>query len=125
MPFTYDSKTHAISMACGDTTNIQINVQWDSLGAGDVLLFAAFNRDTGKDVLRKPVMIEQGRANIRLCNHDTRDIPAGKYRWNLRIITSPVLDDDGNVQVDACTDDVVTVFDSPPIFRLMNGGGRV
>jgi hypothetical protein len=125
MPFAYDTDTHAILMACGDTANIRVKVQWYNLGAGDVLLFAVFDRDAKTDVLCKPVPIEQGWANVRLCNHDTRDIPPGRYRWNLRIVTDPVFDDDGKVRVDACTSDVVTVFDSAPIFRLVNGGGRV
>lgn len=124
MPFFFDDETFDITMACGDTGGITVKVNWDKLVQGDVVLFAIFDR-TGEDKLIKSVEIENGLANIRLCNHDTRDIPAGGYKWNLRIVTSPEFDTDGNVIADDCSDEVITVFDSPPSIRLTKGGARV
>lgn len=92
---------------------------------GDVILFTIFDHNTGEDKLIKPVEILDGRAHIRLCNHDTRDITPATYRWNLRIVTSPVRDEEGNVRVDECTDNVITVFDDPPKIKLWKGGAYV
>lgn len=125
MPFAYDSSNNSITMACGDTGDIWTDIEWDKLSAGDVILFAIFDRNTGEDQMCKAAEIEDGLAHIRLCNHDTRNIPAGRYKWNLRIVTSPVYDKGGNVRVDQCTDDVITVFDDPPNIKLVNGGAYV
>ena len=123
MPFAFDENTRAITMAAGDTADIVVHVKWDRLSAGDVLLFAVF--DSGGDLLVKPAEIADGLAQIRICNHDTRDIEPGRYKWNLRIVTSPVVDESGSVRADECTDDVLTAFDSPPAFKLTRGGGYV
>lgn len=125
MPFSYNSETHAIAMARGDTANLWIDVEWDRLAPGDVLLFAIFDPGGSGDLVLRPVEIADGQALIRICNHDTRDIEPGTYRWNLRLVTSPVYDEDGNVRVDECTDDVITVFDAPPRFKLTRGGADV
>lgn len=125
MPFRFEASDNSIQMACGDTANIFVDVEWDRLNEGDVLLFAVFDKSTGEDLLLKPVEIENGTAKIRLCNHDTRDLEAGRYKWNLRLVTSPARDEQGNVIADECSDDVVTVFDDPPNIRLTKGGARV
>lgn len=125
MPFAYDTTDNSITMAVGDTATITAIVEWENLAPGDVILFAIFDRTTGEDKLCKPVEIKDEQAVIRLCNRDTRDIPAGRYKWNLRIVTDPVYDEEGNVRVDECTDDVITVFNDPPNIRLTIGGARV
>ncbi len=125
MPFVFDENSRAITMAAGDTADIAVYVNWDRLSAGDVLLFAVFDPAQSGDLICKPVAIEDGQARVRLCNHDTRDIEPGRYKWNLRIVTSPDLDESGNVRADECTDDVLTAFDSPPTFKLTRGGGYV
>ncbi len=125
MPFTFDAETYDITMACGDTAFIAVDIDWDKLRPGDVVLFAIFDRMTGEDKLVKAIEIENGRANIRLCNHDTRDLPTGRYKWNLRIVTSPAYGEDGSVIADECSDEVVTVFNDLPNIRLTKGGARV
>lgn len=125
MPFSYDEKTNAITMAAGDTATLQVDIEWDKLTAGDVVLFAVFDPNQTEDLLCKVAEIEEGNAVIRLCNHDTRDIKSGIYKWNLRIVTSPAFDENGNVVADECSDDVITVFDTPPMFRITRGGAYV
>ena len=124
MPFKYDATNNAIRMACGDTAEFTVRVKKDDLTEGDVLVFAFFD-ETGNDLLRKPFEIENGAVKIRICNHDTRDIEAGNYKWNLRLVTNPDIDENGNVIVDDCSSDVITLFDNPPKFTLTIGGARV
>ena len=125
MPFTFDSATKNITMAAGDTATITVNVSWDKLAAGDVLLFALFDSDESGELICKPVEIANGTASIRLCNHDTRDIPPGRYRWTLRLVTSPAQDTDGSVRADECSDEVITLFNTPPCFIITRGGAYV
>lgn len=126
MAFVFDEKTRAIQMPAGDTADIPVQIEWDGLKDGDAVVFAVFDpkTDSGDLVLRSADVVG-GRANIRLCNHDTRDVPPGHYKWNLRIVTSPARDADGNVIADECSDSVITVFDAPPSFRLTRGGAYV
>ena len=126
MPFTYNPDTREIRMPPGDTATISVAVNWDALQPGDVVLFAVYDPNAMRgDLLCKAVDIVNGVAEIRICNHDTRDIPPGTYRWELRIVTSPARDEAGNVVVDECGDHVITVFDKSPKFRLSRGGAYV
>lgn len=127
MAFTFDEATKKISMPPGDTGDIYFGVQWDTQGKEAAVLFAIVNRRTGEDIMRRAAEIVDGRAHVRLCNHDTRDIEPGEYRWQLRLITSPAKDEEGNIIADECTDDVVSVFsgDNLPVFRMEKKGARV
>ena len=126
MAFTFDESTYKISLPQGDTADIDVSIDYAGIEPGDALLFAIFDPQSG-DLMSKAVEIQDGRAHIRLCNHDTRDLDAGQYRWQLRIVTSPARDESGSVIADACTDDVISVFDSDelPAFRLTRTGARV
>lgn len=127
MPFTFDEATYRISMPPGDTGDLFIDVEWDTQGKEAAAIFAIVNRRTGEDVLLKAAEITDGRAHIRLCNHDTRDLEPGTYNWQVRLVTSPAKNEDGNIIADECTDDVVSVFsgDGMPVFKLERKGARV
>ena len=125
MAFEYNPANNAIGMEAGDTGNLNIGIEYGGLTGNDVVLFAVFDPDTGEDVLLKSVQINNGAAKIRICNKDTRDIEAGEYRWNLRIVTDPELSEDGSIRADDCDDDVITVFRPAPKFKIVAGGGRV
>lgn len=126
MPFTFDEATYRISMPPGDTGDLFIEAEWDT-EKETAVVFAIVNRRTGEDLMLKAAEIEGGRAHIRLCNHDTRDLEPGTYNWQLRMVTSPVRDENGNIIADECTDDVISVFsgDSMPVFKLERKGARV
>lgn len=133
MAFTFDETNNMIRMPPGDTGDLWIEVEWAVLREGDAVLFAIVNR-RGEDLMCRAadVAIETGedgtrlaRAHIRLCNHDTRDLEPGTYYWQLRIVTSPARDEQGNVIADECSDHVISVFDDMPVFKLMKKGARV
>ena len=90
-----------------------------------MILFAVFDANQEGDIICKPVKIVNNQASIRLCNHDTRDIPPGRYNWALRIVTNPAYDSDGSVRADDCSDEVITLFETPPSFVLTRGGAYV
>lgn len=127
MSIEYNAATNDIEMFCGDTGTLRLRVDWLTMPDDTMFLFAVFNIngiDT-KDLLLKPIEIIDGIGKIRLCNKDTRDIPPGVYRWQLRTITGAEVDAQGNIVANDCTDNVHTWFKSPPKFKLKWGGGRV
>lgn len=126
MPFAFDEATYKISMPPGDTGDLFVDVEWET-DKEIAAVFAIVNKRTGEDVMKKAVEVVDGKAHIRLCNHDTRDAEPGTYNWQLRLITSPARDEEGNIIADECADDVVSVFggDDMPVFRLEKKGARV
>lgn len=125
MPFFYDAAENEITMPVGDTAEIYISIDWHKLAPGDVVIFGLSSKKSGEDIFRKAAEIVEGKAVIRLCNADTRDLPPGKYLWQLRIVTNPARDEEGNVIADDCGDDVISVFDEASIFKLIKDVPRV
>lgn len=114
-------------MPPGDTGDIYLEIDWQNADLSDAaIVFGVVDRD-GSDVVLKQGDIADGKTHIRICNHDTRDLEPGTYRWQLRIVTNPALDGDGNVIADDCSDNVVSVFsgNSLPKFILEKKGARV
>lgn len=125
MPYKMDEKTGNITMDAGDTGDVNVEVEWEDLKDGDVVVFAVFDPAAKGDLLRKAAEFVDGSAHVRLANRDTRDIEPGRYKWNLRLVTDPAYDEDGNVRADEDSDNVITIFSPPPSFRLTRGGGDV
>lgn len=128
MAYTFDPTTNAIVMPKGDTMDISISLSGNDSTLFTVAVFAIFTR-SGEDLLRLPVAIVGGVAEIRLANQHTRDLDAGRYKWNIRLIEDPAYDEDGSVIADDDSDDVLTVFgpdiSDVPDFWLVENGGRV
>ena len=127
MPFMFDETTKKISMPPGDTGDLYIEVEWEANGKETAAVFAIVDTRYGKDLMIKAAEIVDGKAHIRLCNHDTRDLKPGTYAWQLRLVTSPARDEEGNIIADECTDDVISVFsgEEMPEFVLEKKGARV
>ena len=124
----FDAETLKISMPPGDTGNLWVEIDWAVIRPGDAVVFAIVDKRSGTDLMVKAAEIADGnRALIRLCNHDTRELEAGNYNWQLRIVTGPGKDAEGNVEADDCEDHVVSVFsgDNMPVFRLERRGAHV
>ncbi len=134
MAFSFNEETYAIRMPPGDTGDLWIEVEWGAMSEGDAVLFAIVDKRSSEDLMCRAAEVrmetdESGvqiaKAHIRLCNHDTRDLEPGTHYWQLRLVTSPARDADGNVIADECSDHVVSVFDEMPVFKLLRKGARV
>lgn len=127
MPFSYDESTRTMTLPLGDTATFHISIDWMGLSPGDALVFGIYNKSELTDIFRKPAEIVDGQAVLRLCNADTRDLEPGNYRWQLRIVTDPARDEDGNIITDACADNVISIFDPDdlPKINLKRGGAYV
>lgn len=58
----------------------------------------------------KIVEIVDNTATIHITNQFSRIITPGDYLWDVRIVTDPDYDDDGNVRCDDDTDEVHSLF---------------
>lgn len=111
MPYKYDPVTRAITISAGDTMDFSVNVSGDTY---DAAVFAVYDPNTGEDVVATPAELADGKCNIRLATRHTRDVPGGKYKWNIRLVTNPGRDDEDNIIVDDDSDEVLTVFGPDP-----------
>lgn len=107
MPYKYDPDTRSITISAGDTMDFSVNVSGKDF---DAAVFAAYNPTTGEDVFTVPADLAAGKCNIRLAARHTRDVPAGKYKWNIRLVSDPGRDEDGNIVADNDSDNVLSVF---------------
>jgi hypothetical protein len=107
MPYKYDPETRAITISAGDTMDFSVNVSGKDY---DAAVFAAYNPTTGEDVVVVPAELKSGKCSIRLATRHTRDVPAGKYKWNIRLVSNPGKDEEGNIVADDDSDNVLSVF---------------
>lgn len=126
MAFSYNLETNKITLEPGDTGGFTVNVDWPRYD-GEIALVLGVCNKAGEDVVLKSWPVVDGMVMVEFCNHDTRDLEPGNYKWQMRIVTDPEYDENGNVIAEDCTDKVISVFDGDamPIFRLAKKGARV
>ena len=126
MPYKYDPDTMAITISAGDTMDFSVNV---SGKAYDAAVFAVYDPASGEDVVTAPAELSDGKCKIRLAARHTRDVPEGKYKWNIRLVSNPGRDEEGNIVADDDSDEVLTVFGPDkkaiPDFIIRRTGGYV
>lgn len=119
MAFVFDENSKKITLPLGDTMNLPVKVKSSLYGNGDTVMFSVSTTD-GEDIICKNFTIVDGGCNIRLNSSDTANKEAGEYIWNIRIVhVADVVD--GKVKVDD-SDEVITMFNKPPKFVLVDGG---
>ena len=126
MAYTYDAATKAITISAGDTMDFSVRIAGDKF---DAAVFAVYDPNTGEDVFTVPARIRNNECSIRLAARHTMNVAAGKYRWNIRLVTNPGYDNEGNVILDDDTDNSLTVFGPEkkdvPTFTLRRTGAYV
>ena len=126
MPFQYSASSGRITCPRGDTGAIRFSFSGAiTLKPGDMLVFGLFNPSTKQTVLRKQVEIVDGIAFLTLTNADTRSLTVGSYRYNLRIVTDPEYDENGQVICNDATDNVLSIYNELPKFELLEAGVHV
>lgn len=126
MPFRYSASSGRIICPRGDTGALNFLFSGAiSLKPGDMLVFGLYSPSAKETVLRKQVEIVDGAALLLFTNADTRDLPVGSYRYNLRIVTNPEYDEDGLVICNDATDNVMSIYNELPKFDLLEAGVHV
>lgn len=115
---------NSITLPRGDTLAVDFEIYSGEEPAefppGTVALFGVCD-SRGNNVLRKEAELQGSGFTVNFTNRDTRDIRAGEYQWDVRIVTDPERDAQGNVICNDDTDDVVSAFsgaDDMPVFRI-------
>ena len=123
MPFQYSVSSGRITCPRGDTGALNFTFSGTiSLKPGDMLVFGLYRPSTKETMLRKQVEIVDGSAILLFTNADTRDLPAGSYRYNLRVVTDPEFDANGLVVCADATDNVLSIYNELPKFELLEAG---
>lgn len=126
MPFRYSASSGRIVCPRGDTGALKFLFSGAiSLKPGDMLVFGLYSPSAKETILRKQVEIVDGTAHLVFANADTRDLPVGSYRYNLRVVTNPEYDADGLVICNDATDNVMSVYNELPKFDLLEAGVHV
>ena len=126
MPFRYSASSGRIICPRGDTGAIRFTFDGAiRLLPGDMLVFGLYSPSAKETILRKQVEIVDGTAHLVFANADTRDLPVGSYRYNLRIVTNPEYDADGLVICNDATDNVMSIYNELPKFDLLEAGVHV
>ena len=125
MAFQY-SPSGRITCPRGDTGALRFTFSGAiTLKPGDMLVFGLYSPTAKETVLRKQVEIVNGSALLLFTNADTRDLPAGSYKYNLRVVTDPEYDENGLVACADTTDNVLSVYNELPKFELLEAGVHV
>lgn len=107
MPYKYDPATRTITISAGDTMDFSVNVSGENY---DAAVFAVYDPASEDDVVTVPAELSGGKCIIRLAARHTRDVPGGKYKWNIRLVSDPERDEEGNIVLNDDSDNALTVF---------------
>ena len=120
MAFNYDPGTNKITCPRNNNGTLEVNVTGMTFEPGDVLAF--YIRDPARAKKLREIVLhpgEEGKCMFTLNSGDTELIPPGKYKWNLRIVTAPQFDEDGNLTIAEDSANSITVFNRPPDFEVL------
>lgn len=119
MAWTYNTGNNKIVLPIGDTMNLPVKISGDLIVDGDTVMFAVSDAD-GNDVLCKRFIVANAACVVRLNSEDTARLQPDVYTWNIRLIHTVEVAD-GEVVIDN-SDEVVTIYNRPPKFELVDGG---
>lgn len=123
MSIRYYPETKEIICPVGDTGNLKFTITHKDkegnaipFSQGDMALFCVC--EVKKDgsyqdaaYLKSAINVEENTASVRISNHFSSMLEAGRdYRWDVRIVTSPAYDAEGEICCDDSSDDVHSVF---------------
>lgn len=85
-----------ISLSRGDTGAIEIAVNGYTFGELDRAVFT-IKSGSGAVVKEHYYQIENGKFTVTFYNHDTDDLNAGGYNWDVRFVIHPYYDETGRI----------------------------
>lgn len=126
MAFIYNTASGRITCPRGDTGALRVTISGDiALAPGDMLVFGLYNPKTKETMLRKQATIADGSAEVHFTNADTRELAAGSYKYNLRVVTDPEYGANGDVICADDSDNVLSIYNDMPKFEILEAGVHV
>ena len=102
--------TGEIILPRGDTLLFKVRLKGGEFPEDTVGVFGICNARGTRTLFAKEFPVRENGVTVFLSNRDTRELSAGTYAWDLRIVTDPERDEDGNVKCDDATDNVISLF---------------
>lgn len=123
MAYELDENTMQIKLSSGDTMEFSMTLDADSFA---MAIFSIFEPTTGRDLLRKEVVIDDQVVYVRLTNADTKYIEPGIYKWQIRLLSGYTVAPSGQIIV-RDSDLVYSVFQpsAAPDFFISKDGAYV
>ena len=112
-----------ITIPQGDTGLVSVALNGVVLAVGDMCIFAV--KDGTTELLRKLIAPTDGVCVISLANADTENIAVGSYRWDLRVVLSPVYNTDNTDIVNGTEVHSIFSLGGLPKFVVKEVGARV
>lgn len=120
MAFSYDPGTNKITCPRNNNGALEVKVTGIAFEAEDVVAF--YIRDPARSKKLREMVLHpdgEGKCVFALNSGDTALIPPGRYKWNLRIVTAPLYDNDGNLTIAEGSANSITVFNRAPDFEVL------
>lgn len=118
--FHVDPATKKITMHRGDTGSVPYLITGYEFQEEDRVLWT-MKSDNGTEVKKQLLTPVDGRVVVDFVNSDTDSLAPGTYRYDLRIIASPVYDASGDV-VDGV---MVNTPQSPLYIEILSTVGQI
>lgn len=121
--FKIDVETGEIILPKGDTAQFRVKLKCKPLPEGTVAVFGISTSGSRREsLLAKAFDVADNEVQVRLTNHDTRELKTGNHVWDLRIVTDPDRDPEtGEVRANDPGDNVYSIFSGSsefPAFRV-------
>lgn len=122
--FVFDLLTGAINMHAGDTGTATYNISGATLGENDRVLWTMTNQ-SGVIVKQNALTADANNdVTVNFANADTDELPAGTYRYDMRVVINPQYETVDGEQVIVDGDDVTTLSD-PMTVTIKSTIGKV
>lgn len=96
----------------GDTGSFHLTNKGEN-SENTVAVFSVKDPLTKKTVIEKIIDVSESSIKIEIESKDTKELPAGKYFWDLKLYKNPEYDEDG-ILIDALEiDSYYSAFESP------------
>lgn len=109
----------------GDTALLAVRVTGAELGPNDRAVFAIYDPDEQREILKKTQVFVDNVAVLKFVNADTQDFEAKDYQWDFRVVIGAVFDADDNVYDGLEVHSPLAIGGKLPKFRLREVGRYV
>ena len=112
--FVIDRETKEITLPKGDTLAFRVKLNGPEIPENTVGVLGICSVDRRGEpketVFAKEFPVRENGVTVFLSNQDTRELAAGTYDWDLRLVTDPEYNEDGSVRCDDASDNVLSIF---------------
>lgn len=111
-----------IMLPKGDSGSFRLPVKAEVVASNTIAVFSVFDKLTRKTILEKQFeVMDDGFVYVSIDHNDTKDLPVGKYYWDVKTYYMPKFDEDGKL-IDALQIDSIYSTHHMATFLIMEVG---